>query len=212
MSQIAIAGELSVKVVTSTGAPVPDVVILLKPLSRIVPDTTANPVSTEQGTPRAAEMSQEDLEFSPFVLPVKKGTTINFPNKDKVRHHVYSFSKAKRFELKLYGGDEHRAVEFDETGIVALGCNIHDDMLAYVVVTDALHFGVSDDFGSLSLKDVSGGAYTAQFWHPNLTRSSSPVEHNVQVTEESAFHLDVELPVKIKSVVSQSTRRDKVDY
>ena len=88
-------------------------------------------------SPEAAEMQQRDTLFAPFVLPVQTGTKVSFPNLDEFRHHVYSFSKTKRFQLKLYGKDESKEILFDTAGVVALGCNIHDNMLAFVYVTEA---------------------------------------------------------------------------
>ena len=98
------------------------------------------------------------------MLAVHTGTAVSFPNSDNIRHHVYSFSPAKRFELRLYQA-RRRPVVFDKPGVVVLGCNIHDWMLGYVYITDDPFFAVSDDAGRLAL-DLPPGRYTASLWHP----------------------------------------------
>lgn len=209
----AIASELTVDLVTAQGEAARDVVLLLIPRG-----DTASTHATRKDTfvdsveASEADMVQKDLQFTPFVLPVRKGASVSFPNQDKVRHHVYSFSKSKRFELKLYGGDETHAVVFDETGIVALGCNIHDDMLAYIVVTDAAYYGVSAEAGRITLSNVEPGAYTAQFWHPDLRRSKSPIEKSVLIENTGDLEFQMEIAIKSRPRPSKSTKRDGVEY
>ena len=82
-------------------------------------------------------VSQKNLQFHPFLTIVPVGADVSFPNLDPTKHHVYSFSPAKRFELKLFAKDQSRTVHFDKPGVVALGCNIHDQMSAFIVVTDS---------------------------------------------------------------------------
>lgn len=113
-----------------------------------------------------ADMDQRDQRFAPHVLAVRTGTQISFPNSDNIRHQVYSFSPAKRFELRLYGGTPSDPVLFDKPGVVVLGCNIHDWMLGYVYVTDDPWFGVSSDRGTLTLSQLPPGHYKATLWHP----------------------------------------------
>ena len=92
---------------------------------------------------QGAEMAQKGKQFDPTVLVVPVGTSVGFPNRDTVRHHVYSFSPVKTFELKLYSGVPANPVVFDKIGIAVLGCNIHDAMTAWVVVVDTPYFGRS---------------------------------------------------------------------
>ena len=123
LSSQAAAGDLSVVVRNAAGHPVKDAVVTLKPAGGGVagaPIKFTWPYS----------VAQQNIAFNPFVLIVPVGSNVTFPNKDKVRHHVYSFSPTKKFELKLYGRDESRGVVFDKAGVVALGCNIHDQMIA----------------------------------------------------------------------------------
>jgi plastocyanin len=117
-------------------------------------------------TPR--EMAQEHITFVPHVLLVPVGAVVSFPNRDRVRHHVYSFSAAKRFELKLYGQEQSRTVVFDKPGVVALGCNIHDKMSAYVVVVDTSFAAQSDQGGRVVLKNVPDGPGVLTIWAEGL--------------------------------------------
>lgn len=131
-------------------------------------------VALEQsGLPRRAragsqaEMAQRDRQFSPRLLIVQTGTEVRFPNEDPVRHHVYSFSPAKTFELKLYLGEAAPPQRFDKAGVVQLGCNIHDQMSAHIVVVDTPVFGSTDAQGELRLERLPG-AGTLRAWHPSL--------------------------------------------
>jgi hypothetical protein len=100
------------------------------------------------------------------VLAVRSGTRVAFPNSDNIRHHVYSFSPAKHFELRLYQGTPSEPVLFDKPGAVVLGCNIHDWMVGYVYVTDDPWFAVSDAQGRVQLDSVPVGSYAVSLWHP----------------------------------------------
>jgi plastocyanin len=112
------------------------------------------------------KITQQDIKFDPFVLLVQKGARVSFPNRDRVRHHVYSFSKAKKFELKLYGREDDRAILFDVPGTVALGCNIHDQMQAFIRVVDTPWAGKTDANGRVVIDGIPGGGATITVWHP----------------------------------------------
>ncbi len=111
-------------------------------------------------------MQQKDLAFSPFVLVVPRGASVSFPNFDQTRHHVYSFSPAGPFELKLYVAGETRSVRFTKTGTIAVGCNIHDQMTAFIRVTDAPWAAVTDKMGVVELRNVDAGDRLIEVWHP----------------------------------------------
>ncbi len=134
----------------------------------------SNAVVTLQGnTPPPAyslkaDMDQRDKQYAPHVLAVHTGTQIRFPNSDNIRHQVYSFSPAKRFELRLYEGTPSDPVLFDKPGIVVLGCNIHDWMLGYVYVTDDPWFAVSDEKGQVRFDKLPAGHYRVTLWHPQV--------------------------------------------
>lgn len=113
-------------------------------------------------------MEQKAIAFQPHVLVVPVGAQVAFPNRDTVRHHVYSFSKAKRFDLKLYGREDQRSVAFDTAGVVALGCNIHDTMSGFVIVSATPLYAKTDAQGRVSIADVPAGAVTFRVWSPSI--------------------------------------------
>lgn len=165
-SAVAVAAPVTVRVVDSNGKPVRDAVVTLRPAS---------------GSQRAAAagnftVSQEDLEFHPFVLVVPVGASVAFPNRDSTRHHVYSFSPAKRFELKLFAKDQSRRVTFDKAGIVPLGCNIHDAMTAFIVVSDSAWSAKTGPNGLVQFASAPSGPARVQVWHPYLRAKANMVE------------------------------------
>jgi plastocyanin len=119
-------------------------------------------------------IDQQDKEFVPHAKPVQVGTPVWFPNKDNIRHHVYSFSPAKKFELPLYKGTPAAPVLFDKPGVVVLGCNIHDWMLGYVLVLETPWFATTGPDGAAQLKDLPAGAYEVRVWHPRMPDGEPP--------------------------------------
>uniref|UniRef100_A0A486XK91 Protein containing plastocyanin/azurin family domain n=1 Tax=Rheinheimera sp. BAL341 TaxID=1708203 RepID=A0A486XK91_9GAMM len=113
-----------------------------------------------------AQVTQQDLLFQPFVSVVPQGSLVEFPNLDKTRHHVYSFSKAKTFELRLYAGKPEAPVLFDQAGIVTLGCNIHDYMLAYIYVAAGRFSAVTNENGVVEFNDLPDTTFSMNLWHP----------------------------------------------
>lgn len=114
-----------------------------------------------------AEIAQRDRQFLPYVLVVQTGTAVSFPNFDTVRHHVYSFSPTKKFDLKLYAGTPAAPVVFDKAGVATLGCNIHDQMSAHVVVVDTPVFAKTDANGIARL-ELPAGEHQLKTWHPRM--------------------------------------------
>lgn len=139
-----------------------------KPVSDAVVSLTSPGAAAAQSKPAPAIMDQQNKEFVPFVLPVAAGTPVAFPNRDNIRHHVYSFSAAKRFELPLYIGTPAAPVVFDAPGTVVLGCNIHDWMVGYIYVLATPYFGKTTDDGAARITEVPAGTYEARVWHPRL--------------------------------------------
>jgi plastocyanin len=127
------------------------------------------------------KVSQQNISFQPHVLIVPVGASVSFPNLDKVRHHVYSFSKPKKFDLKLYGQDVSRSVTFDQPGLVALGCNIHDTMSGFIWVVDTPFAAQSDAAGRVSLAEVPAGAATITVWHPSIKAAGNLLNQKVAV-------------------------------
>lgn len=135
-----------------------------QPLANAV--LTLNAATALAPASRKGVMDQRDKQFAPTVLAVRSGTSVQFPNSDNIRHQVYSFSPAKRFELRLYQGTPSEPVLFDRPGVVVLGCNIHDWMLGYVYVTDDPWFAVSDPQGQVNIDGLLPGRYRVTLWHP----------------------------------------------
>jgi plastocyanin len=184
------AGTVSGRAVLEDGTPVIDAVITAVPVATGV-------VVAKPGT--KAVMIQTGKQFIPYVLAVQAGTTVDFPNHDSFRHQVYSFSTAKTFELKLYGSGEVGSVQFDKPGAVPVGCNIHDNMLAYVFVTPGPHFATTGKEGAIQLKGLPAGAYTISAWHPQL-RGASPTQ-DITVTADG--NVDVKLELRLRSARGQ---------
>ncbi len=128
-----------------------------------------------------AEIAQVGKQFDPRVLVVPVGTSVTFPNRDTVRHHVYSFSPAKTFELKLYTGTAANPVVFDKPGIAVLGCNIHDNMTAWVLVVETPYYASSTLAGTATLGNVPAGNYRLRVWHPGLPVGAPATEQALVV-------------------------------
>ncbi len=144
--------ELSVK--DSKGAPLEDAAAWLTPKSGAAPVLK-----------REAAIAQRDKTFIPSVTIVQTGTPIRFPNQDPFRHHVYSFSPAKTFEIKLYAGTPVAPIVFDRPGEVVLGCNIHDPMIAWVYVVDTPWFAKTAKDGTARIEGVPAGEYELNLAH-----------------------------------------------
>jgi plastocyanin len=168
----AAAGDVAVVLRTPEGKPVADAVVTIA-----APRAAAHPAGPYR-------MAQQNLQFDPFVLIVPVGVDVAFPNLDKVRHHVYSFSPTKTFELKLYGQDETRVVHFDKPGIVPLGCNIHDNMVAFIVVVDTPFAVKTDAAGEALIRDVPAGPQSLRVWHPYLLTRDNAISLSVMVPKE----------------------------
>ncbi|MGZ6017886.1 MAG: methylamine utilization protein [Phenylobacterium sp.] len=165
----AAAADLTVTVRGDDGTPLADAVVLVRPAGGSGP---ASAIHYAWPT----TMVQQNIAFNPYVLIVPVGSTVGFPNKDKVRHHVYSFSAAKKFELKLYGQQEERTVTFEKTGVVALGCNIHDVMIGYIYVADTPYAAKTDASGTVVLHGLPGGAGTLSVWHPDMKANRAAID------------------------------------
>jgi plastocyanin len=170
------AAALSVRVVDSGGRPVKDAVVTLYPSTGLrVPRPSGHYV-----------ISQQNLQFHPFLTIVPVGADISFPNLDNTKHHVYSFSPAKRFELKLFAKDQSRTVHFDKAGVVALGCNIHDQMSAFVIVTDSAWTARTNAQGIVQFGDAPNGPGRLVVWHPYLRAPNGTVQEAIATNQHSA--------------------------
>ena len=169
------AADLTVTVRTASGAPVADAVVEIYP--------AAGTAGQAIRFPWAQQMAQQNLQFDPFVLVTPVGGDVAFPNRDGVRHHVYSFSPAKRFELKLYGHNESPSVKFDKVGVVALGCNIHDSMVAFIKVVDTPFAIKTDASGTAVLRNLPNGAATLKVWHPYMRGADNQVVQTIALRD-----------------------------
>jgi plastocyanin len=158
-ASVAGATELSVRVSDGSGAALKDAVVLLTPVGEVPPAPAPAPA------PQRAVIDQIDKRFVPRVTVLRTGTAVSFPNHDNIRHSIYSYSTPKRFELKLYAGTPASPVVFDKPGVVALGCNIHDSMIAWVLVVDTPWFVASDGAGAAQLTNLPPGRYRLRAWH-----------------------------------------------
>jgi plastocyanin len=153
------AADLDVQVRTANGGPVRDAVVAL----HLVRQPTPLPKSAGNYA-----IDQQNIQFHPFVSIVPVGASVAFMNHDPVRHHVYSFSETKRFELKVNERQINRVVTFDKAGIVPLGCNIHDQMIAFIDVVDTVWAAKTDAGGNASFHGVPATGVTIDVWHPYL--------------------------------------------
>lgn len=159
---LAKAADLRVSVVDSTNQPVADAVVYAVP---------ANPPPHAES--REVSIDQVHRQFVPRVSVVQVGTAIRFPNSDNIRHSVYSFSHAKTFTLKLYAGTPTNPVLFEQPGIVVLGCNIHDTMVAWVLVVDTPYFTHTSADGTATLAGLPPGDYRLRAWNNSMAEEQT---------------------------------------
>lgn len=173
------ANDITVNVVDGKGAIVENAVVYVEP-------------DTKSPMPKSpAIIEQRGRKFNPLVSVVQAGSDISFPNFDSVRHHVYSFSPAKKFELKLYSGTPANPVNFDKAGTVVLGCNIHDFMLAFIHVVDTPYFAKTDTTGKANLKSLPAGGYTLKVWHYALAKENEVVEKKISVSGNQNISMEL---------------------
>jgi plastocyanin len=172
-----VAAPLSVRVVDAYGRPVRDAVV------------TLYPAGGAARAPRSGGrfvVAQRNLQFQPFLTIIPVGADVSFPNFDPTKHHVYSFSAAKRFELKLFAKDQSRTIHFDKAGAVALGCNIHDAMSAFIVVTDSAWTARTNAQGIVTFGNAPNAPGRVTLWHPYLRAPGGLVQQAVTSTQRSA--------------------------
>lgn len=171
-AQAAPGNSLRVQIVDERGVPVRDAVVELAPAR-----SPAGPIRF----PWRMAMAQKDQQFVPGTLIIARGSTVAFPNLDRVRHSIYSFSKPARFEIELYGRNQTRTHDFPIAGTVALGCNIHDAMRGYIRVTDTPFAGKTDANGYVTLASVPAGTASLTVWHPRLRAPGNEISNGVTI-------------------------------
>ncbi|MBV8165668.1 MAG: methylamine utilization protein [Alphaproteobacteria bacterium] len=160
----AAGAELTVLVSDADGRPVADAVVTLAPRS---PEATVVAAHAPALPPRVV-IDQRNETFIPYVQIVPRGGEVAFSNSDQTRHHVYSFSPVKAFEFVLAPGESSAPVRLERIGVVAVGCNIHDRMVAYLYVTDQPWAAQTDSQGRAVFHDLAEGSYMLHSWHPRL--------------------------------------------
>lgn len=178
MGTSAQASDLTVNVRNSAGQAVRDAVVTVHPASGV-----------PRGPIRFAwplKVDQQNIQFQPYVLIAPVGAAVSFPNLDRVRHQVYSFSRGNRFELPLYSRGEAPTHRFAAVGVAALGCNIHDEMLAYIKVVDTPWAAKTDGTGSVTLRGIPAGGATLRVWHPRLAGRGNEVAQTLTLAAGAA--------------------------
>ena len=183
------SATLEALVRTPAGKPLPDAAVVLEPVAAPVPASRARP---------HAVIEQRGAEFAPWVTVVQTGAAVDFPNNDTVRHHVYSFSQPRRFEIKLYAGKPGQPITFDKPGEVVIGCNIHDWMEAYVLVVASPYFGKTGPDGRVAIANLPAGRYRLQLWHPLQTARVPAAEIEVGANGSAAPRLNLVLDARAR--------------
>lgn len=197
------AGEIQASIKDQNGQPIEDAVVLVTPLD-------IKNISLHK-QPRN-EMDQIDKEYVPHVLVVTAGSKVFFPNKDNIRHHVYSFSPAKVFELPLYSGTTAPPVLFDKTGQVTLGCNIHDWMLGYIYVAETPFFGKSTKEGKILIADIPAGEYLVRVWHPDIKETEESTTRKVTLNTNQAEKIEWQLTLKPQFKIPRAAGSSSAAY
>jgi plastocyanin len=141
---------------------------------------------------RTYTMAQQDGVFAPHVLPVPVGSTVEFPNQDRVYHNVFSLSKAESFDLGRYPRGSSRSVRFDTAGVVKVFCHIHSDMSAVVLVVPNPFFAQPDANGRFRIDGIPAGEYTVVAWHERARR----VAATVQILDDATTSLRFDIPLQ----------------
>jgi plastocyanin len=185
VAQAAAAASLRVEVEDPAGRPVADAVVYA------LPDKPVSP-----GDSLKASIDQVDRQFVPRVSVIQTGTSVTFPNSDNIRHSVYSFSPARTFTLKIYSGIPATPVVFDKPGIVVMGCNIHDSMVAWVLVVDTPYFARTDSAGTASLQNLPPGSYKLRAWSNAMRHEAGgePLEIGSTPLPSRTLHVEPDQP------------------
>lgn len=195
----AAAASLAITAQLPDGRPLADAVVTIQPVGKKV----------SPPAPIKAVMDQMNRMFYPEVIVIPVGSTVSFPNSDSVSHQIYSFSPAKRFQLPLYRGKPYSPVLFDRTGVVILGCNIHDWMIGYIDVTDAPFYGTTDAQGTWSA-ELPAGRYEITVWHPRMREQTPALVRDLSVDAKDRATLTLQLtkPLRPAPMEGQSPSAD----
>ena len=193
------ADTVDVIVTDSGGAPAPNAVVSL------VPDDATAVVASH--VPEESIIDQRRETFLPLVVAVRKGGKVVFTNNDVTMHQVYSFSPIRQFQFEIDKGQVSKPVVFDKAGVAAIGCNIHDNMVAYVYVTDAPFASITDAGGHAEIQDVPEGRYLASVWH-----AQSRISRKVAPTPLTVSNARVKLSLSMALMAMPAMKMHKSDY
>src|SRR5690349_21264364 len=191
--------EISAKATDEQGRPVAEAVVVAVPSEGGV---------RVPARPRDAVVDQVDQEFTPRVTAVAVGTSVRCPNHDNIRHQVYSFSPAKRFELPLYAGVPAAPVVFDKPGVVILGCNIHDWMIGYIYVSESPYFAKTGKDGTALIAELPPRAYDVRVWHPQLDSTEESTRKVVDATRAGPVAVAWTVKLRREAKVRRSPAAD----
>lgn len=183
----AFAHAWGLQVVDKSGAAVTDAIVHIDGphIDTLIPSATTT----------VATMDQVNREYTPHILPIYQGQHVSFPNSDNVRHHIYSFSKPKSFEIKLYADTLPPPVSFPTPGVVILGCNIHDDMLGYIIVYGSGKFQQTNPKGHVTFTEPIENITSLTIWHPRLKAPTlANVRSQLSASEPNTFAIDITKP------------------
>jgi plastocyanin len=163
LSCVADATGLTIQVDDDQGHAVGDAVVT------VLPEDTSVKLTPKRALESTTKIiDQKDETFIPYVQVFRPGDKVLFRNSDQMRHHVYTFSPIKPFEFVLVPGDSSKPIELDQTGVIAVGCNIHDQMITYLYISDAPWIAQSGADGKVEFGDIPAGQWNVRVWHPRL--------------------------------------------
>ncbi len=171
------AAEIEILVTDPAGNGLQNAVVVADVL-----DSPPDGANHNEATLPSVTIAQHNKQFEPYVSVIRVGTVVDFPNRDNILHNVYSFSKVKTFQLPLYKDKPPEPVRFDKPGVVVLGCNIHDWMVAYVYVVASPYFARTDADGRAILAALPAGSYRIRAWHPRKKRRGSSQPREIRIT------------------------------
>ena len=173
------AVDVTLELRDGAGATLPDAIVAIY---------ARNAATSAALAPAEHKMDQVDKQFVPRLLAIHAGDQVVFPNSDNIRHHVYSFSPAHKFELPLYRGIPAAPVRFDAAGKVVLGCNIHDRMSAHIYVLDTPWFALTAA-GSHTFSGIAPGDYEVAVFHPRQSDAQDGARQPLHVEAGASQHV-----------------------
>lgn len=181
------AAELDVTVLDRYGQAVPNVAVYIE----------SDPGASLPAPTRIAVMDLVDTQFVPHLLVVQTGARVQFPNSDLVAHHVYSFSRPNNFVLPMFKGNMRPEVEFDDAGVVTIGCNLHDHMVGYIFVVNSPAFGTTGRNGTARLIADNPDGLSVSIWSPRIRLDEENLTQSVKAGRSArmTFSLTEELRV-----------------